>query len=221
VLQLKERSGFGEPRSATDSSAERGWSSYQRGDIDTAARELRDASGMPNPRPWVLYALGFAEFAQKRYADAAQSWELVRSGAPEFEPVYFNLADAHLQQHDDGAAIKVLREAEQRWPADAEVANAVGVIQIRRGALDAAIASFERAIGLAPGEGLGYFNLGRAHQLRAQKLQRYDRQLERWIGGEEDRRRAIAAFQKYVEIGGPFEGQAREAMTALGWIQQP
>ena len=221
VLQLKEQSGFGEPRSATDSSAERGWSAYERGDIDTAARELKDASRMPNARPWVQYALGFAEFAQKRYADAAQAWELVRSGAPEFEPVYFSLADAYLQQHDDGAAIKVLREAEQRWPADAEAANAVGVIQIRRGALDAAIASFERAIGLAPAEGLGYFNLGRAHQLRAQTLQRYDPQLERWIGGEEDRRRAIAAFQKYLEIGGPFEGQAREAITALGWIRQP
>ena len=115
-----------------------------------------------------------------------------------------------------GAALKVLREAERRWPADAEVANAIGVIQIRRGALDAAIESFERATTVAPGEALGYFNLARAHQMRLLKSQRYDPQMQKWIGGDEDRRRAIAMFQKYLELGGPYERQAREALSAAG-----
>ena len=48
-------------------------------------------------------------------------WERVRRDVPEFEPIYFSLADAYGLQRDEGTALKVLREAERRWPADAEV----------------------------------------------------------------------------------------------------
>jgi hypothetical protein len=91
------------------------------------------------------------------------------------------------------------------------------VIQIRRGALDAALESFARATTVAPAEALGYFNLARAHQMRLQKSQRYDSMTQKWIGGDEDRRRAIANFQKYLRIGGPYERNAREAIAALAW----
>jgi tetratricopeptide (TPR) repeat protein len=141
----------------------------------------------------------------------------VRRDVPEFEPIYFSLADAYSLQHDEGTAIKVLREAERRWPADAEVSNAIGVIQVRRGALDAAIDSFERATTTAPTDALGYFNLARTHQMRLLKSQRYDPQMQKWIGGDEDRRRAIASFEKYLQLGGPYERQAREALAALAW----
>ena len=111
----------------------------------------------------------------------------------------------------------VLREAERRWPADAEIANAVGVIQIRRGALDAAVESFQRATTTAPNDALGYFNLARTHQMRLLKSQRYDAQMQKWIGGDEERRRAIANFEKYLRLGGPYDAQAREALASLAW----
>ena len=60
--------------------------------------------------------------------------------------------------------MKVLRDAERRWPNYAEIQNAIGVIQVRRGALDAAIESFAARNDPFPDDGLGYFNLGRAHQ---------------------------------------------------------
>jgi hypothetical protein len=41
--------------------------------------------------------------------------------------------------------------------------------------------------------------------------------MQKWIGGDEDRRRAIAGFQKYLALGGPYASQAREALSALGW----
>ncbi|HEX9366085.1 MAG TPA: tetratricopeptide repeat protein, partial [Vicinamibacterales bacterium] len=167
--------------------------------------------------PWVVYALGLSQFALRRYPDAAQAWERVRRDVPEFEPIYFSLADAYGLQREEGTALKVLREAERRWPADAEIANAIGVIQIRRGALDAAIESFQRATATAPDEALGFFNLARTCQMRLLKAQRYDPQLQKWIGGDEDRRRAIANFQKYLQLGGPYVRQAQEALTALGW----
>ena len=204
----------GEPRSAE---AELGWAAYEKGDVETAARHLGEAAKARDAKPWVVYALGMSHFALRRYKDAAESWERVRRDVPEFEPIYFALADVYGLQREDGAALKVLREAERRWTADAEVANAIGVIQIRRGALDAAIESFERATTVAPAEELGYFNLARAHQMRLLKSQRYDPQMQKWIGGDDDRRRATAMFQKYLQLGGPYERQAREALSALGW----
>jgi len=219
AARLRPDAPFGETPPVPNSAAERGWSAYERGDAETAARELSDAARAADARPWVVYALGLAQFALRQPRDAAQSWERVRHEAPEFEPIYFSLADAYALQHEDASALKVLREAETRWPQDPEVANAIGVIQVRRGALDAAIESFERATTVAPSEALGYFNLARAYQMRLAKSQRYDRQMEKWIGGDEDRRRAIANFEKYVERGGPYDRQAREALSALNWKQ--
>ena len=213
IVQQLRGADEGSPASA----AERGWAAYQRGDVDTSSRELLDAAKAPGAPPWVHYALGLSQLALQRYREAGQSWERVRAAAPAFEPVYFNLADAYLLQHEDGAAIGVLRDAEQRWHADPEIANAIGVIQVRRGALDAAIESFERATKIAPDDPLAYFNLGRALQMRMTKSQRYVREMTKWIGGDEDRRRATAAFERYVQLGGPFVPQAREALSALAW----
>ncbi|HVD92605.1 MAG TPA: hypothetical protein VNC21_10000, partial [Vicinamibacterales bacterium] len=197
--------------------AQRGWAAYEKGDVESAARDLGEAALAPDARPWVLYALGLSQFALRRHHDAAIAWERVRRDVPEFEPIYFSLADAYGLQHDEGSALKVLRDAERRWPADAEIADAIGVIQIRRGAFDAAIESFEHATKIAPGDALGYFNLARTHQMRLLKSQRYDRQMQKWIGGDEDRRRAVSNFEKYLQLGGPYQRQAQEALSALGW----
>ena len=203
--------------SAVKTAAELGWAAYEKGDVESAARDLGEAALAPDARPWVLYALGLSHFALRRHHDAASAWERVRRDVPEFEPIYFSLADAYGLQHDEGSALKVLREAERRWPADAEVANAIGVIQIRRGALDAAIESFERATRIDPADALGYFNLARTHQMRLLKSQRYDRQMQKWIGGDEDRRRAVSNFEKYVQLGGPYQRQAQDALASLAW----
>ncbi len=213
IVQQLRGSDDGEATTA----AAKGWAAYQRGDVETASREFVDAVKSPDAQPWVYYALGLSHLALQRYRDAAHSWERVRAAVPEFEPVYFNLADAYLLQHEEGTAIGVLREAEKRWATDPEVANAIGVIQVRRGALDAAVESFQRATTIAPADALGYFNLGRALQMRMTKSQRYVRESQKWVGGDEDRRRAIASFEKYVQLGGPYVTQAREALTALSW----
>jgi VWFA-related protein len=206
----------GSTPAAEASEAGRGWAAYDKGDVETAVRHLGEAAKAPDARPWIHYALGLSHFALRNYRDAALSWERVRSAAPEFEQIYFSLAEAYGLQREEGAAIKVLREAEQRWPADAEVSDAIGVIQVRRGAVDAAIESFDRATKVAPGDALGYFNLARTLQMRLLKSQRYDQQMQKWIGGDEDRRRAIANLQKYLELGGPYVRQAQEALSALG-----
>jgi VWFA-related protein len=215
--RLRPDAGFVETRSASASPADRGWSAYEKGDVETAAKELGTAAAAPDARPWIVYALGLSQFALRQHKEAAQSWERVRREVPEFEPVYFNLADAYSLQQDLTTALKVLRDAEGRWPNDAEVANAIGVIHVRRGSLDAAVDAFERATRVQPGDALGYFNLARTCQMRMLKSQRYDRQTEKWIGGDEDRRKATAAYERYLSLGGPYERQAREALASLAW----
>jgi len=79
------------------------------------------------------------------------------------------------------------------------------------------VESFERATRIAPADALGYFNLARTHQMRLLKSQRYDPQMQKWIGGDEDRRRAIAGFQKYLALGGPYANHAQEALASLSW----
>jgi len=208
---------LGKNTTPASDAAQAGWAAYERGDVESAARELTSAAATADAPAWIHYVLGLSHLALQHYKDAGHSWERVRQLAPEFEPVYFNLADAYISQHEDSTAIKVLRDAERRWPGDAEVQNAIGVIQVRRGALDAAIESFERATVLSPHDGLGYFNLGRAHQMRLLKVQRYNPQTQKWIGGNDDREKAIASFKKYLEIGGPYLKQAKDALSSLDW----
>jgi tetratricopeptide (TPR) repeat protein len=203
--------------SAAGTVAAEGWAAYQRGDLAAAALALGDAASRPDAPAWVHYALGYALLAQGQRQEAEQSWQKVRGLAPEFQAVYFDLADVRVQLGDDAGAVAVLREAEKRWPADPDVYNALGVVQVRRGALDAAVESFEKAVAIAPAEPLGHFNLGRAYQMRYLKSVRYVATVRRWVGNERDRDRAAEQFERYLAIGGPYEQQAREAIASLSW----
>jgi VWFA-related protein len=205
------------PSEAAGAAASRGWSHYEKGDLEGAARELTEATAIPGAPAWAFYALGQAEFGRRRFADAVARWEHVRSMVPEFEPVYFDLVDGYLQLDRSRDAIAVLRAAERRWPADAEVYNALGVVQVRRGALDDAVESFAKAIKAQPESALGYFNLGRAREMRYVRSRRYVPTTGGWVGNAGDRRDAIASYKRYLEIGGPFEQSAREGLARLEW----
>jgi len=178
---------------------------------------LGQAAQLPDAHPWVRYALGLSDLALGKYPDAVAAWEQVRRAVPEFEPVYFNLADGHLLQKNYDAALKVLHDAQTRWPNDAEVWNATGVLEIRRGALDAAVGSFTRATSVAPTESLGFFNLARAFQMRSAQSQRYDSVMQKWVGGDADTKKAVEYYTKYVQMGGPFVQQAKQALQVLNW----
>lgn len=200
-----------------ESLAADGWAAYQRGDLETAAAVLRQAVAGGESRPWVQYALGFAVLSQKRTGEAVAAWENVRAAAPEFQAVYYDLADAYTQLGDEKMALLVLRDAERRWPTEPDVFNAMGVIQTRRGAMDDAIESFGKAVKIAPQDSLGYFNLGRAYQMRYTATLRYVPAMGRHVGNERDRERAIASLENYVALGGPYVAQAREALASLAW----
>jgi VWFA-related protein len=197
--------------------AAQGWDEYSRGNLEAAQRLLGQAVSAAGAAPWVSYALGFAEIGLGRPRDAATAWERVRSAAPEFEAVYLDLADAYLQLDESGHAVEVLRAAEQRWPGDPDVLNALGTVQVRRGALNDAIATFERALASAPDEALTHFNLGRTYELRYYQLRRFSTPTARWVDNPADARKAIEHYEAYLKRGGPYEADAQAAIDRLRW----
>ena len=187
---MRDPAGHEEERGEGSDLASKGWDRYGRGDLEGAETLLGRAAALPGAAPWVVYALGFSELGLGKPAEAARSWERVRAAAPEFEAVYFDLADAYGQLHGiPDRAVAVLRLAEARWPKDAEVLNAIGTIQVRRGALDDALKSFQQAADREPGDGLAHLNLARTCELRYYRMRRYSNAAGRWFDNPDDMKR--------------------------------
>ena len=203
--------GSGEAKSL----ATRGWERYSAGDLENAETLLAQAVVEPGAPPWVSYALGFAQIGLKKPEMAAESWERVRAAAPAFTDVYFDLADAYLLMGDPVRALDVLRVAEQRWPKDTDVLNALGTVQVRRGSSQDAIATFERAVQTSPKDSLAYLNLARTCELRYFQLRRFSRPQARWMDDPELRTKALEYYGKYLQMGGPYEADARAAIDRL------
>jgi tetratricopeptide (TPR) repeat protein len=198
--------------------AREGWDLYSAGKVEAARDRLAEASAAGAP-VWVDYALGLAEFALEHFDAALGAWDRVRAKRPDFEPVYFHLADAYrrLDRLDD--RLKVLREAAQRWPSDPDAHNAVGVALVGRGALDDAIASFDKAVSVAPADSIAYFNLGRAYQFRqARTLRSMSARSDAGRSiADRDKQSALENYKKHVALGGPYADLAKEAISVLNW----
>jgi VWFA-related protein len=205
-------------RAPRDAEATAGWEAYQRGDVETARERLAVAATRSGADAWVYYTLGMSDYALRRFREAAVAWEHVRSAAPDFEPVYFDLVDTYLQQKEHDAAIRVARAALARWPRDPELSNALGVIQTARGSLDDAVKSFQSAVAVAPTDATGYFNLGKALELRYFRTRRYVQQFRRWVSNESDRADAAQNYERYIELGGVYSDAAREGLVRLKWV---
>jgi tetratricopeptide (TPR) repeat protein len=191
-----------------------GWDLYGKGDLQGAERLLAQAARQGAP-PWVHYALGFAQVGLGSPQEAVRSWEHVRAAVPEFEPVYLDLADVYIQWNDADRAIELLREAEKRWPTDADVLNALGTIQVRRNALGDAIETFEKAAKANSSDPLAFFNLGRTYELRYFAMRRFSRPSSRWVDNPELLNKAIENYEVCAKLGGPYEADARAAIDRL------
>jgi VWFA-related protein len=209
------------PSDGADPDAAKGWSAYQRGDVVAARESLAVAAGRPDVHAWVHYTLGLSSYALGRYQESVDAWERVRSTAADFEPVYFDLIDAYLQLKDHDRAIRTARAAIERWPKDAEILQALGVVQTVRGSLDDAIRSFETAISLAPNEPNVYFNLAKAMELRYVRSRHYVQQLRSWVSNDRDRQAAIENYRRHVEMDGPFTESARAGLQRLQFVPTP
>jgi VWFA-related protein len=205
------RSASGEAKTL----ATEGWDRYGAGDLEGAATLLAQAVAQPGAAPWVSYALGFASLGLHRPAKAAEAWERVRAAVPTFTPVYLDLADAYLQMGNPGQAVEILRAAEQKWPTEIEVLNALGTVQVRRGSSDDAIKTFERAIAANPKDSLAYLNAAKTYELRYYQMRRFSQPQARWMDDPQLRQKAIENYETYLKLGGPYEADARTALDRL------
>jgi hypothetical protein len=197
--------------------AKAGWEAYQRGDVKSARTRLAGVAAHPAARPWMRYVLAWTEYALAEYGAAATEWERVREAVPGFEPVYFDLVDSYLQQGEYGRAIGVLRAAEKRWPQDVDVYNALGVVQLGRGAIDDAIKTFEKGVAVDPADATASYNLAKTHELRyvrAQRLQQVS--MSNLNAVSQDRDLAIEYYRRTVALGGPLLESAKEGLKRLG-----
>ncbi len=187
-----------------------GWEAYQRGDTQTARAVLSSIAGHTAAPPWAHYVLGWADFAEGEFAAAASAWEHVAQAVPDYEPTYFNLADAYLHLHEGAHALATVRLAAARWPGDLDLLNALGVIQISMGALDDAIATFDRGLVLNPSDPVTHFNSATASEVQ------YVRAVQRGQPPHDaDRQRAIASYRRVVAAGGDLAAQAGDALRRL------
>ena len=198
--------------------AREGWDLYSAGKVEAARDRLAQASAA-GAGIWVDYALGLAEFALNHFDAATAAWERVRAKKADFEPVYFDLADAYRRLDRSDDVLAILRETARRWPADPDAHNAVGVVLLRRGAIDDAIEAFTKAASAAPSDSIAYFNLGRAYQFRYQRmLSTVGQKGEAGRSvADRDRQSALENYKKHVALGGPLADQAREAISVLTW----
>jgi tetratricopeptide (TPR) repeat protein len=195
-----------------------GWTAYQRGDLEEARTLLRNVALERAAPAWVHYVLGWSQLALGEAAAAAVSWEKVRSAVPEFEPVYFDLASAYQRQGEFARAVGVMRDGEARWPKDVEVYSALGVIQLARGAVDDAIATFAKGVEVAPADANVCYNLAKTYEVRYVRGERLRKAGPGSGAGASvagDRARAIELYQKVVVVGGPLAEQAREGLGRL------
>jgi tetratricopeptide (TPR) repeat protein len=205
----------GKDRGSANDPASLGWAAYQRGDVETAARELTAAAADSSAHPWVHYVLGLCHLALNEYPGAAREWEQVRVAVPDFEPVYFNLADAYMLQNHDAEAIRVLGDAAARWASDAEVFDARGVILLRAHAFDEAIDAFTRATKLAPGDPIGFYNLASAHHANYLQLRRPNPTARQFMVAARERDLAIDAYRRVLELNQQYVNEARKGLKAL------
>jgi VWFA-related protein len=189
--------------------ARAGWAAYERGDTKAALTALAGPASHPGAPPWMNYVLGWSAFAEGEFAVARKAWNVVRDAVPDFLPVYFDVADACLRQRSPGEALAVLRGAEQRWPANPDVHNAVGVAKRLTGDLDGAIGSFRRAREAAPADPTSHFNLAVTLETR------YVMSLHETTIREADRVDAIAGYRRVAQMGGPLTAAAQQGLLRL------
>jgi Flp pilus assembly protein TadD len=131
-----------------------------------------------------------------------------------------DLADTYASKSNLSAALAIVREAEKRWPDSPDVHSAIGVIHVRRGAMDEGIKALTKVTELAPDDPLAHLNLGRAYALRYRRGHRYVTSTRRWEAPEGDRREAIEALRRCVQLGGPYASQAAAELSVLEWSRE-
>lgn len=129
----------------------RGETYRQRGDLDNAARDFREASALDPTATRPLEQLGDTLYQQQRYKAAIDAYEARlrlddRSGA-----IRYRIGLTHYRDHKLDAALTALRAAATLDPQSADVHYLAGVCLREKGNPAEALAELQKAVQLSPG----------------------------------------------------------------------
>lgn len=99
----------------------------------------------------LLNRRGLLELRRKRYPEAAATFRLILTQAPDHHPARKNLARAQSLMGDPGEAEKNLRRVLAATPRDPEALYALGRLQASGGRRLRAMTQYRRALAVAPG----------------------------------------------------------------------
>ena len=118
--------------------------------LGAALDEYRAAQHATAERPESHLNLGLIEQAVGDAAAAEAAYRTALRLDPGFAPAYVNLADLYRAQGRDGEGETLLLQGLAAVPADASLHHALGLLQVRKGDLTAALGSLARAADLGP-----------------------------------------------------------------------
>jgi tetratricopeptide (TPR) repeat protein len=143
---------------------------FLSGQRDKAAAQLRELRNADPTNPRVHYLLGSVALEDRRYADAAASFQQALALAPDLEPAYYNLAVAQISLHDPAAALDTLERARTRFKLNFLLEFYTGVAQAAEKQFDEALKSYTSAELLAKAadpsrlDEVFYYQLGMAQE---------------------------------------------------------
>ena len=171
------------------------YNSGQMPAAETAAKQLLRSY----PAAVVLHSvLGSALAAQRKFAEAATSFQRVVALNPKSAETHSNLGLVLQEQGRSAEAVASFRKAIALQPTSAELHFNLGIALASLDQLDEAIASYSKAAALKPGLAVAHYNLATALQAR----ERFDE--------------AVAAYRKALAIEPGFF----EAYGNMGTILQ-
>jgi tetratricopeptide (TPR) repeat protein len=129
----------------------RGETYRQRGDLDNAARDFREASSLDATATRPLEELGDTLYQLQRYKAAVDAYEARLRLDDRSAAIRYRIGLTHYRDHNLDAALTVLRAATRQDPQLADAHYLAGVCLRERGDSAAALVELQKAVQLSPG----------------------------------------------------------------------
>ncbi|MBI2834901.1 MAG: VWA domain-containing protein [Acidobacteria bacterium] len=176
----------------------RGLALLSRNQLESAASEFRATITAASDFFPAVFYLGAVYAAAGRDEDAVGAWQTSLISESETPLIYRMLADALLRRGDPEGALAVLREADEKWPSDPDIARRTGLAFAIVGDGVQALEHFDRYLASSPQDQAVLFAASRIiYEAHAS-------------GGvittfEQDRHRLTKYAQSYAATRGPHQ----------------
>jgi tetratricopeptide (TPR) repeat protein len=129
----------------------RGETYRQRGDLDNAARDFREASSLDSTATRPLEELGDTLYQLQRYKAAIDAYQARLRLDDRSAAIRYRIGLTHYRDHNLDAALTLLRAATRQDPQLADAHYLVGVCLREKGDAGGALVELQKAVQLSPG----------------------------------------------------------------------